>query len=274
MTQSPFTFRLWTGPAPLTRGDAAEDVPTLTVHAPSNRRGPAPGIVVLPGGGYGNLADHEGAGYAAWLTELGFTAVVVRYRLGSNGYRHPAMLMDAARAVRLVRHRADALGVDPRRVGIIGSSAGGHLAATLLTHADTGVAGASDPVERESARPDLGILCYPVITMGPDTHEGSRRNLLGETPSPEQIVELSNERHVSPATPPCFVWHTAEDTTVKVENAIAFAAALRTAGVPFELHVYEKGRHGIGLGESIPGHRHRWTADCAAWLREREFLKD
>lgn len=272
MTQSLPMFRLWTRYVPFARGDAAEDIPTLTVYAPTTRSASGPGMVVLPGGGYGDLAQHEGPGYATWLTQLGFVAFVLRYRLGANGYRHPAMLTDAARAIRAVRQRAGEFGVDPHRVGIIGSSAGGHLAATLLTRFDAGDPGALDLVERQSSRPDFGILCYPVITMGPDTHEGSRRNLLGEHASEALITELSAERNVSAATPPCFVWHTVEDTVVNVENATAFASALRANKVPFELHLYEKGRHGIGLGESTPGRYHRWTTDCASWLREHAVI--
>lgn len=232
-------------------------------------------MVVLPGGGYGGLAAHEGKDYALWLNEQGITAFVLKYRLGPAGYRHPAMLHDAARAIRLVRSTATEWKLDPKRIGIMGSSAGGHLASTLLTHFDSGKSDAEDLIDRQSSRPDLGILCYAVITMGQFTHQGSKHNLLGNDPSPELVQELSNELHVTKDTPPCFLWHTFEDNAVPVENSLQFAAALRKAGVPFDLHVYQKGAHGLGLGSRdydsakwLP-----WTHDCAYWLKLQGFAK-
>ena len=184
------------------------------------------------------------------------------------------MLNDAARALRLVRARSGEWKIDPHRVGIMGSSAGGHLASTLLTHFDAGKPDADDPVERPSSRPDLGILCYPVITMGERTHQGSKNNLLGKDPSPELVKLLSNELQVTKETPPCFIFHTDEDTAVPVENSLAFAAALRRAGVPFDLHIYQKGRHGIGLADQPPfEHPHPWANDCLFWLKEQGFVK-
>src|SRR5439155_17494677 len=171
---------LWPEGAPGALGNEDKDIPTITPHLPegSKASGTLPAIVVCPGGGYAGLAPHEGKDYALWLNDHGIAAFVLKYRLGSHGYRHPAMLNDAARAVRFVRARAADWKLDPKRVGIMGSSAGGHLASTLLTHFGAGKPDAEDPVERQSSRPDLGILCYPVITMGPFTHEGSRNNLL------------------------------------------------------------------------------------------------
>ena len=269
-------FPLWPDGAPGALGQTTNDVPTLTPFVPDPAKATGAAIVICPGGGYGGLAEHEGSHYARWLNELGVAGFVLRYRLGSAGYRHPAMLQDAARAVRTVRARAAEWRLDPKRIGIMGSSAGGHLASTLLTHFDAGRADAADPIERVSSRPDLGILCYPVITLvGPHAHRGSRNNLLGRD-APEALAEtLSNEKHVTRDTPPCFLWHTWEDKGVPVENAMMFAAALRAAGVPFELHVYERGPHGMGLGtrEWNPDARHRWTHDCAAWLRERGFAR-
>jgi acetyl esterase/lipase len=269
-------FPLWPEGAPGARGNTPSDAPTLTPFLPDPARATGAAIVICPGGGYGGLAEHEASHYARWLNELGIAGFVLRYRLGSAGYRHPAMLQDAARAVRTVRARAAEWKLDPQRIGIMGSSAGGHLASTLMTHFDAGRPEAADPIERVSSRPDLGILCYPVITLvGPHAHRGSRNNLLGGD-APDALAEtLSNEKHVTRDTPPCFLWHTWEDKGVPVENAMMFAAALRAAGVPFELHVYERGPHGLGLGtrEWNPDARHRWTLDCAAWLRERGFAR-
>lgn len=264
---------LWPNGAPGALGDADKDKPTLTAFLPGPAIATGAAIVVCPGGGYGGLAPHEGAGYAEWLAENGIAGIVLKYRLGSSGYRHPAMLNDAARAVRLTRSKAAEWKIDPKRVGIIGSSAGGHLASTLLTHFDAGKADATDPVERESSRPDLGILCYAVITMGENTHGGSKKYLLGDNPAPELVQLLSNEKQVTAQTPPCFIWHTWEDKGVKIENSLAFAEALQKNGVPFDLHIYQKGGHGIGLGNRGSGQRHPWAADCIYWLKVQGFAK-
>jgi acetyl esterase/lipase len=192
-----------------------------------------------------------------------------------NGYRHPAMLQDAARAVRLVRTRAADWKIDPKRVGIMGSSAGGHLASTLLTHFDLGNTNAADPVERQSSRPDIGILCYPVITLGEYTHRGSKTNLLGKDPPPELVRLLSNELQVTTNTPPCFLWCTYEDKTVPMENSLLFAGALRKNQVPFDLHIYQKGRHGLGLSDKSPfANPHPWAGDCLFWLKQQGFVKE
>ncbi|MGD0016936.1 MAG: alpha/beta hydrolase, partial [Verrucomicrobiia bacterium] len=195
--------------------------------------------------------------------------LVLKYRLGTDGYRHPSMLEDAMRGVRLTRAKAAEWGIDPKRVGIIGSSAGGHLAATLLTHFDTGKPDATDPIERQSCRPDLGVLCYPVISMGEYAHTGSKRNLLGDSPSPELVKLLSNELQVTAQTPPCFIWHTYEDKTVPVENSLMFADALRKAGVPFDMHIYQHGKHGLALA----GGDHPWLHDLLFWLKSYGFVK-
>jgi acetyl esterase/lipase len=276
MNAQPTTsFPLWPGGAPGARGQAARDIPTLTPFFPDTNQATGAAIVVCPGGGYAHLAPHEGEGYARWLNEIGITAFVLQYRLGGDGYRHPAMLQDAARAVRLVRARAAEWKLDPQRIGIIGSSAGGHLASTLLTHFDAGKPDAADPVERVSSRPDLGILCYAVITMGDGTHRGSRENLLGTNAPPELVRELSNELHVTKNTPPCFLWTTFEDKTVPMENTLRFADALRAAGVPFDLHVYQKGGHGMGLGsrDNDPAKWHPWVRDCDYWLKQQGFVR-
>jgi acetyl esterase/lipase len=261
---------LWPDAVPGALGKEDKDVPTLTVFLPEPGTATGAAMVIFPGGGYGALAPHEGKGYADWLVTNGISCFVVKYRLGSGGYRHPAMLQDAARAVRLVRAKAAEWKIDPKRIGIIGSSAGGHLSSTLITHFDSGKSDASDPIERESSRPDLAILCYPVITMGANTHAGSKKNLLGDKPDPELVKNLSNETQVTTNTPPCFLWHTQEDKGVKVENSLAFAAALQQAGVSFDLHVYQKGPHGIGLGKDAP---HPWANACIYWLRGYKFVK-
>jgi acetyl esterase/lipase len=247
----------------------------LTVSLPEKNGAPTGAFVVCPGGGYQHLARHEGELYAQWLTSQGIAAFVLKYRLGP-AYHHPAMLQDATRALRTIRARAADWNVDPDRIGIIGSSAGGHLASTLATHFDAGDAEAGDPVERVSSRPDVAVLCYPVITMGEFTHRGSKRNLLGTNPPPELIAGLSNELQVKTNTPPCFIWHTWADTTVSVENSLQFAAALRAAGVRYELHIYERGHHGLGLGvrESLEREEFLpWVAECERWLKERGFAR-
>jgi acetyl esterase/lipase len=266
---------LWPAGAPGALGATTNDIPTLTPYLPESNRATGAAMVICPGGGYAHLAAHEGQDYALWLNQHGVAGFVLKYRLGSNGYRHPAMLQDAARAVRLVRARAADWKIDPHRVGIMGSSAGGHLASTLLTHFDSGASGAGDAVERQGSRPDLGILCYPVITLGGLAHKGSRSNLLGTNPPPELVQLLSNELQVTTNTPPCFLWSTYEDKTVPVENSLIFAEALRKNQVPFDLHIYQKGRHGLGLADKPPfTNPHPWAADCLFWLKQQGFVRE
>jgi len=264
---------LWEGDAPGSKGKGPRDIPTLTHFLAPEEINTGAAIVIYPGGAYGGLAGHEGRGYAEFLQMHGINAFVVKYRLGSAGYRHPVMLNDAARAVRTVRANAVALKIDPNRIGVMGSSAGGHLASTLLTHFDEGDAKSKDPIEKVSSRPDLGILCYPVISMGPLAHVGSRRNLIGKNPPAELVKELLNELQVTANTPPTFLWHTANDGAVKVENSLAFASALSKAKVPFALHVFENGRHGMGLASKPPYENvHPWADALLYWLDTRKFL--
>ena len=264
---------LWPDGAPGALGTSSNDIPTLTAYLPDATNATGAAMVICPGGGYVHLAPHEGNDYALWLNQHGVTCFVLKYRLGGDGYRHPAMLNDAARAMRWVRAHADEFKVDAHRVGIMGSSAGGHLAATLMTHFDSGDTNAADAIDRESSRPDLGVLCYAVITMGELTHQGSKDNLLGKNPSPDLVASLSNELQVTTNTPPCFLWTTFEDTAVPMENTMMFAEALRKNHVPFDLHIYEKGRHGIGLKDKPPfAHPHPWAADCLFWLKEQGFV--
>lgn len=268
-------FPLWPEGAPGALGKEDKDIPTLTPYFANPALATGASVVICPGGGYGALAPHEGSHYALFLNELGISAFVLKYRLGSGGYKHPAMMNDVNRAIRIVRANAADWKLDPQRIGLMGSSAGGHLCSTGLTHYDAGNAAATDPVEKVSSRPDLGILCYPVISMGPLTHGGSKKNLLGDNPDPKLVELLSNEKQVTKDTPPTFIFHTAEDKAVKVENALAFASALQASGVPFSLHVYPKGPHGIGLGGAQwdPANRHPWTTQLAFWLKEQGFAK-
>ncbi len=270
-TQNPLP--LWPEGAPGALGKEDKDIPTLTPYLPEGSTlGGA--VVICPGGAYAGLANHEGNDYALFLNQNGVAGFVLKYRLGSKGYRHPAMLQDAARAVRLVRARASEWKVNPQKIGIMGSSAGGHLASTLLTHFDAGKPDSSDPIERQSSRPDLGILCYPVISLGPNTHGGSRDNLLGRNADPELIKLLSNELQVTAQTPPCFVWHTWEDKAVKLENSLSFVNALQKAGVPFDFHVYQKHGHGIGLMDKPPfSNAHPWGRDLVYWLKAQGFAR-
>ncbi len=268
---------LWPEGAPGASGREPLDVPTLVPYLPPKESRTGAAVIVCPGGGYSRLADHEGGPVAEWLNSVGVTAFVLKYRHTAR-YPHPAPLQDASRAIRTVRARAAEWGLDPARVGILGFSAGGHLASTAGTHFDAGRADATDPVERQSSRPDLMILIYPVITMREKTHAGSRRNLLGADPKPELVALLSNEERVTKETPPAFVVHTVNDAGVPVENSLMFVSALRRAGVPFELHLYERGPHGFGLG-TARGDRpadpvlSTWPAHCAAWLRLRNFAR-
>jgi acetyl esterase/lipase len=258
------TIPLWPDTIPHAKGTSAEDIPTLDIYEPFGTTFSDCAILILPGGGYGGLSSQEGEGFAGVFQLQGFKAFVLNYRLGSSGYRHPVMLADAARALRLVRSRAAADGFDPNKIIIIGSSAGGHLAATLLTKWDAGNPDDPDPIERLSSRPDLGILCYPVITMSEATHAGSRANLLGPDSDPALQEALSAENHVRTDTPPCFVWHTWEDPSVPVANPLLFVSALHRAGVPFECHIYQDGGHGLGMKDGIT-----WQTDCLKWLGKR-----
>jgi acetyl esterase/lipase len=260
---------LWPDGAPGALGHEPADIPTLTPFLPSKEKATGAAIIICPGGGYTHLADHEGAPVAEWLNTLGVTTFVLKYRIGSR-YHQPSPLMDAARAMRTVRARAAEWGIDPERIGILGFSAGGHLASTMGTHFDSGKAGATDPIERLSSKPNVMILIYPVITMGEMTHGGSKKSLLGENPTKELVALYSNEMQVTKETPPTFLVHTMNDATVPVENSLLFVAALRQAGVPFELHLYERGPHGFGLGVKDPILA-TWPARCADWLSVHGF---
>lgn len=247
-------------------------VPTLTYLAPAVDRPNGTAVIIAPGGGYAALSfEREGIQYGRWLGSLGVTTFVLKYRLREFG--HPAPLQDVLRAVRLVREHAAEFGVNPGRIGVMGSSAGGHLAAsagTLFDHPDGRTGAALDAVP---ARPDFLILMYPVITLdGPATHAGSRRALLGPEPTPDRLHLLSLERQVSAATPPTLLIHTQEDKSVPVENSLLFYQALTRAGVPAELYAFERGSHGMGMRAGL-GTASDWPARAAEWLRARGLLE-
>jgi acetyl esterase/lipase len=245
--------------------------PTLTIYGPAIDRSNGSAVIICPGGGYGMLSNaREGIQYANWLSTLGVTSFVLKNRLGEFG--HPAPLQDVLRALRIVRSRATEFGINPARIGVMGSSAGGHLAAsagTLFDHAD-GKTGAT--LDAVNARPDFMILMYPVITMDdPTAHAGSRKNLIGANPTPELHRLMSLEKQVTAATPPTLIIHTQEDKSVPVDNALLFFQALTRAGVPGELYVFEHGAHGMGMRDAL-GTTSEWPKRAEEWLRARGLL--
>ncbi|HYR57958.1 MAG TPA: alpha/beta hydrolase [Chthoniobacteraceae bacterium] len=267
-------LRLWPGDAPGAMGNADKDTPALTPFWPDAGNASGAAMIVFPGGGYRNLAAHEGAPFAQWLASQGIAAFVLKYRLTADGYKVPEAVLDAARAIRTVRSHAADWGLDPKRIGVIGSSAGGHLAAMCVTQFDAGNAEASEPIERASSRPDLAILCYGFILFDQPNPEREER-FLGPNATDAQKRFLSPRLNVRSDTPPCFIWQTGEDDKVPAENAFAFATALREKMIPFDLHIYKEGRHGIGLGtkDGDPAKMHPWTRDAAFWLKQQGFAK-
>lgn len=260
-------IELWPEGAPYAAGDGPEDRPAITPYL-AEGEGASSAVIVCPGGGYVRRAPHEGEPIALWLNGLGISAFVLDYRVAP--YKHPAPLADAQRAIRTVRSRAAEWGIDRQRIGILGFSAGGHLASAAGTHYDAGDPQALDPVERESSRPDCMVLCYPVISLIHHAHQGSRINLVGEEADEALCRLLSNELQVTPDTPPTFLWHTSDDPSVPVENSLMFAEALSRNKVAFELHSYMSGRHGLGLAETHP-EAHTWTHLCGLWLKRIGF---
>ncbi|MEQ1903066.1 MAG: alpha/beta hydrolase [Pirellulaceae bacterium] len=272
--QEPKTELLWPAGAPGATGSEDKDKPKLILYLASEKDANGAAVVICPGGGYGGLAmGHEGHEIAKWFNEQGVSAFICDYRHRGKGYGHPAPMQDAQRAIRMVRSRAKEFQIDANRIGVIGFSAGGHLASTVATHFDAGNSQDTDPIQQASSRPDFAILCYPVIAFGePFTHHGSQQNLLGREPDAELVKKLSNEKQVTKDNPPTFLWHTADDAVVLVENSIQFFNALHAVKVPAELHVYEKGRHGLGLAKDVPG-AENWPNELIAWLKQREILK-
>lgn len=263
---------MWPGGAPGALGNEDGDRPSLTIYLPHESAARS-GVVVCPGGGYGMLAvDHEGKQIAEWLNVRGVAAFLLRYRLGPR-YHHPIELGDAQRGLRFVRSHAAEYGIAADKIGIWGFSAGGHLASTAGTHFDAGNASAADPIDRMSSRPDFMILAYPVISLNTQyVHRGSLRNLLGENPDPQLAASLSNETQVTPQTPPTFLFHTTTDSGVPVENSVLFYLALRKAGVPAEMHIYEQGPHGVGLALFDPI-LSAWSRQLEPWLRLHGWMK-
>ena len=267
------TIPLWSGKPPGALGTDTTDIPAVMVFLPRNVGPNTPAIIVCPGGSYQRLAsNHEGRQVANYLNSMGLAAFVLRYRLGPR-YHHPIELGDAQRAIRLLRSHAAEWNLDPARIGIMGFSAGGHLAMSASTHFDNGNRDAADPVDRVGSRPDLAILGYPVISMTePWTHAGSRTALLGANPDPQLAASLSGEKSVTRETPPTFIFQTNEDTTVPAENAVHYFLALRKAGVPAEMHVFERGPHGVGLANGDPA-LSEWSKLLANWLRVHGVIK-
>lgn len=264
--------RLWEQQVPGSVGNEDRDIPTLTLFRPPPDKANGAAVVICPGGGYGALAPHEGKPVAEWLNSIGVTGLVLKYRLGPR-YHHPAMMNDVNRAIRISRAHASEWKLDVNRVGVLGFSAGGHLTSTAVTHFDLGDANASDPIDRQSCRPDFGVLIYPVITLeGPEAHSGSRKNLLGSDPPKELIDSLSNQLQVKDNTPPCFLVHTSTDTGVPFQNSLMFADALNKHKVPVEVHIFDHGPHGFGLGLNDPVLR-QWPDLCAKWMEHHGWLK-
>jgi acetyl esterase/lipase len=272
----PVTADLWAEGAPDAKGKEAKDKPQLIAYALPKTAAAHPAIVICPGGGYGGLAmDHEGHQIAKWLNGLGVSAFICDYRHRGKGYGHPAPMQDVQRAIRTVRNKATDWGIDAAKIGILGFSAGGHLASTAATHFDAGQP-EGDAIAKTSCRPDFAILCYPVIAFDqPYTHKGSQDNLLGKNADAKLVESMSNEKQVTSQTPPTFLWHTSEDKAVPPENSVVFYLALVKAGVPAELHIYEKGPHGIGLARTTktPAAA-EWTKACELWLKNRGVLAE
>jgi acetyl esterase/lipase len=263
------TLLLWPDGAPGAKGTAPADKPAITVHLPAADKANGAAVVICPGGGYGALMmSYEGHDIAKWLNEQGVAGIVLQYRIAP--YHHPAPLQDAQRALRLVRSHAAEWKIDPKRIGIMGFSAGGHVASTLGTHFDAGDAAAADPVQRVDCRPDFLILVYPVISMGPKGHGGSRNNLLGKDPVPADVELLSNEKQVTEKTPPTFLVHSKGDRVVSVENSAMFYEACKAKGVPAEFFEMEKGDHGLGVGKGELWAA--WQAKCLEWMKGRKIF--
>lgn len=274
---------LWDRKAPHAVGDSNSDKPSVKVFPVPADKSSGAAVVICPGGGYGFLADdHEGKQVAEYFNKLGVTAFVLKYRIVQKDRPGPLMyapLADVNRAIRLARSKAKEYGYEPTKVGLMGFSAGGHLASTGGTHFDDGLLKDGDEIDKVSSRPDFLILGYPVISMENGiAHGGTRTNLIGKEPDAKLVEEFSNEKHVTAKTPPTFIFHTNEDKAVLAENPVRFYLALRKAGVPAEMHIYEKGHHGLGLGNDpkwTKGNTYTasWPDHLTEWLKVRGVVK-
>lgn len=269
------TTPLW--PADALEGEGDGDVPQLVITRVESKS-PTAGVVILPGGGYrGHAMDHEGYQIAKWFADRGVTSAICVYRLrgkgnDGKGYGHPYPMLDAQRAIQTLRAQANQLNLDPNRIGVIGFSAGGHLCSTVSTHFAEPDSQSTDPLAKVSSRPDFSILCYPVIAFDqPFTHGGSQRNLLGNNPDPKLLKLLSNEKQVSEKTPPTFLFHTIADKVVLAKNSIVYMEACQQHGVPVEMHLFQEGRHGVGLAGKQPG-ADQWPKLCEQWLRRQGVI--
>lgn len=258
-------------------GQDTTNAPAIFVNLAPKANASGAAVLICPGGGYTMLAySHEGNRVAKWFNERGVHAIILRYSLGKfdgTGHKHPDMLNDAKAGFRLIRSHAEEWGINPDMIGVMGFSAGGHLAATLATHFDDGQLDKDGKVIVPSCLPNFCILGYPVITMNDEyTHWGSRRFLLGPTPKDEDIQNLSNQLQVKPQTPPTFLFHTSDDKSVPVQNSIEYYLALRKMGIPVEMHIFEHGPHGVGLATSDPT-LSQWTTLLEDWLRRWKVIK-
>lgn len=251
-------IKLWGNEMPYRLADVEFD-PHIKAY-PANSTG---AVVVLPGGGYEKRAQHEGETVGEWFQSIGITAFVLEYRVAP--YQHPAEISDAMRAVRYVRHHAEEYGIDPQKIAIMGFSAGGHLAGSVSVHYDKKMYELTDEIDNESAKPNLSILCYPVIDMGEYRHDGSRQNLIGRKPTEEMKEFMSLHKQVTKDTPEAFIWHASPDIVVPVDNSLLYASALSACNVDFELHIYPVGSHGIGLAEDN-AHVAKWSKNLEGWL--------
>lgn len=265
----PQPIPLWQGRAPFAHGDTDADIPSISVHLPERGKATGAACIICPGGGYAALmTTYEGHDVARWLNRNGVAGIVLKYRVN---YRHPAPLLDAQRAVRLVRSHAKEWHIDPHRIGVMGFSAGGHVASTVGTHFDAGDKHAVDAVDRKSCRPDFLVLIYPVISMGEKGHGGSRAVLLGpDHRSPADELLLSNEKQVTAQTPPTFLAHGKTDSVVPVENSAMFYQALQDHHVPAEFLELPQGEHGLGVGNGPLWAQ--WQVACLRWLVARKIV--
>ncbi len=281
---APSPAPLWENGAPGAKGSAPKDTPTITPYLLPKTDTLRPAIILCPGGGYAGLSHYEGKGHAEFFNSLGFDSFVLHYRLPKHeGYQYPIPLQDAQRAMQWVRARATEFGIDPEKIGVGGSSAGGHLAGLLATAADAADAAAPDPISRLSSKPNFLVLSFPVVTMTTQfTHEKSRDRLIGAAPTEELVTETSVEKRVAPSTPPAFVWHGKNDKIVSFNNSVLFADACKEKGVPVEIQLYEDASHGSlfsGTGDPSKAEwdssqpLNPWAEALVAWLKSRQLVR-